>query len=385
MYKILTALVAVLCMNCGHEMDTFQELVKEMDETEQEIKTRQEEIRTRIQNYNAANPNRQIDTATMDRMVLDPDQAEALNQLLGDEKDVSYRGLVQEIVDGHKQIDILQERVRLLQESLPAPYTVQSGDTHLDISLRYLVENHGLTADQAREAVEQVALVEDLRAGFKIWLLYRDGDFGTYVTQGTSSVSPGRAQRAARQLITDRISNLTTERNTAQTMADSLQVLHDNLQERILFLRDEESRLQTEIASLAEARDAAIAKSNKAEQQSLLLESQINSVFYAVNTMDHWKEIRVISDPFFGGPRVKSLDKVDFSASHDLREGQILTFDTLTFPELKRIKKVDVFPRTFKAGQDYVVSFDESGDSAFIKLLKPDVFAGQKLLFALRD
>ena len=175
-------LVAILSMNCGHQMEPFQELVKELDETEQEIRTKQESIRSRIQEYNADNPKKQIDTETLNRMVLDSDQAEALSQRLGQEKNVSYRGLIQEIVDTHKQVDILQERIRLLQESLPAPYTVQSGDRHLDVALRYLMENHGLRANQAREAVAQVALVEDLHVGYKIWLLYRDGDFGTYVT-----------------------------------------------------------------------------------------------------------------------------------------------------------------------------------------------------------
>lgn len=382
---VLICLIAILSMNCGHKMDTFQTLVKELDETEQDIRTKQEEIRSRIQEYNATNPNTQIDMATLDRMVLDPDQAEALNQLLGEEKDVSYRGLVQEIVDTHKQIDILQERVRLVQENLPAPYTVRSGDTHVDVALRYLMENHGLMSDQAREALERVALVENLHPGFKIWLLYRDGDFGTYVTQGVASVSPGKAQRVAKQRITYRITTLTHERNTAQMLADSLQVRHDNLQERILFLRNEESRLLSKIASLGQARDAAIVKSDMAERQSLLLEKQLNSIFYEVNTMDYWKEARVISDPFFGGPRVKSLTNVKFSQSHDLREGKILTFDTLTFPELKRIKKVDIFPRTFKEGQEYIISFDESGDRAFVKLLKPDLFAGQNVIFALRD
>ena len=378
-------LVVILSMNCGHQMEPFQELVKELDETEQEIRTKQASIRSRIQEYNADNPKKQIDTETLNRMVLDSDQAEALSQLLGQEKDVSYRGLIQEIVDTRKQLDILQERIRLLQESLPAPYTVQSGDRHLDVALRYLMENHGLRANQAREAVAQVALVEDLHVGYKIWLLYRDGDFGTYVTQGTASISPGKAQRTAKQRIANRITTLVEERNTAQIFADTLQILHDNLQERILFLRSEESQLQSRIATLAQARDAALEKSDMAEQQGRMLEQQLNSIFYAVNTMDHWKELGVISDPFFGGPRVKSLAKVRFSESHDLRAGNILTFSTLTFPELKRIKKVDVFPRTFKDGQEYIVSFDESGDQAFVKLLKPDVFLAQRVIFALRD
>ncbi len=389
MRGILVLLSMTLVMGCATEIETFEELVERLNTTEQEIRARQDEIQTTIARYIETNPERRVDAESLTIMALNPDHEAVLNEMLASEADVSYRGLVQEILDTRSEVSELQQEMQALRDDLPAPYTVQRGDSHLQVSLEYLMENHGLSAAEARDAVEQTALVENLNVGNQIWLLYKDGILGTYVTQGTSDLSPGRAQRIARARINRRIATLTDERDEAQAraafVADSLGQVKDMLEERIVFLRSEEERLNGQIAMLAEARDEALAQRDMEEQAKLEAEMKLNSIFYAVNTMDHWKDSMVIKDPFFGGPRVESLSGVAFSQSQDLREGTVLTIERSAFPSLDRIKKVDVFPRSFRDGQDYVVAFHPSGERVTIELITPANFAGQNVLFALRD
>jgi hypothetical protein len=378
-----------LIMGCATEIETFEELVERLNETEQEIRDRQDEIQATISQFNETHPENQVDAESLTNMALNPDHEAVLNEMLATEADVSYRGLVQEIIDTRGEVAGLQQEMQDLRDDLPAPYTVQRGDSHLQIALEYLMENHGLAAAEARDAVEQTALVESLHVGNQVWLLYMDGILGSYVTQGTADMSPGRAQRIARARINRKIATLTDERDAAQAraafIADSLNQVKDMLEERIVFLRSEEERLNGQIAMLSEARDEALAQRDMEEQARLEAEMKLNSIFYAVNTMDHWKDSRVIKDPFFGGPRVESLSGVGFSQSQDLREGTVLTIELSAFPSLKSIKKVDVFPRTFRDGQDYVVAFHPSGERVSIELLAPDNFTGQNVLFALRD
>jgi hypothetical protein len=378
-------LIALLILGCQSKLDSFQQLVKELDEVEQEIRLRRDAVSEKIQDFNESNPDRTIDPSSLERLALDPGEAETLSQMLGAERDVSYRGLLSEIVTVNGRVRGLRERIIELQDQLPAPYLVERGDTHQAVSERYLIENHGLTPREAGEIIQDAALVEELHVGFQVWLLYRDGIFGTYVTQGRASASPGRAQRQARQRVVRTIETLTGERDMARTEADSLQELHDNLQERILFLRAEEDRLQTAISTLDQVVTEAAARVVRGEKQREILEAKLNSVYYAVDSMDGWKERKVIVDPFFGSPRVRSLDRVKFEHAQDLRQDRIVTFDLRDYPSLKQFKKVDVFPRSFKADEQYVVSFSEDGDRAFVKLLSPAVFSGQKLIFALRD
>jgi hypothetical protein len=389
MRGIFVLLSMALIMGCATEIETFEELVERLDATEQEIRARQDEIQTTISQYNETHPENQVDAESLTNMALNPDHEAVLNEMLATEADVSYRGLVQEIIDTRGEVAELQQEMQDLRDDLPAPYTVQRGDSHLQVALEYLMENHGLSAAEARDAVEQTALVESLNVGNQVWLLYMDGMLGTYVTQGTADMSPGRAQRIARARINRRITTLSDERDAAQAraafIADSLNQVKDMLEERIVFLRSEEERLNGQIAMLSEARDDALAQRDTEEQAKLEAEMKLNSIFYAVNTMDHWKDSRVIKDPFFGGPRVESLSGVGFSQSQDLREGTVLTIERSAFPSLKRIKKVDVFPRTFREGQDYVVAFHPSGERVSIELLAPDNFTGQNVLLALRD
>ena len=389
MRGIFVLLSMALIMGCATEIETFEELVERLDATEQEIRARQDEIQTTISQYNETHPENQVDAESLTNMALNPDHEAVLNEMLATEADVSYRGLVQEIIDTRGEVAELQQEMQDLRDDLPAPYTVQRGDSHLQVALEYLMENHGLSAAEARDAVEQTALVESLNVGNQVWLLYMDGMLGTYVTQGTADMSPGRAQRIARARINRRITTLSDERDAAQAraafIADSLNQVKDMLEERIVFLRSEEERLNGQIAMLSEARDEALAQRDMEEQAKLEAEMKLNSIFYAVNTMDHWKDSRVIKDPFFGGPRVESLSGVGFSQSQDLREGTVLTIELSAFPSLKSIKKVDVFPRTFRDGQDYVVAFHPSGERVSIELLAPDNFTGQNVLFALRD
>lgn len=382
-YLCIAVIAGFVLAGCGRKLDTFQQMVQELDEAEKDIRSRQDEIRTMIQEYNAAHPDAQkIDASSIETMVMKPEEVETLNQMLANEQDVSYKGLVTEIVESHNQIRALQDRVRQVQQELPAPYTVQVGDTHSGVSINYLMENHGLSRQEAGNVVEKTALVEELYVGFQIWMLYKDGMFGTYVTQGTAPVSPGRAQQQAKQRIARKIDVITGERDYARVQADSLQELHDTLQERIVFLRNEENRLQMDIASLQASRDEAMVRVEMSEQQRKALETQLNSIYYEVDTLDGWKRKKVIADPLFGSPRVRSLATVQFSQSQDLRENNMVMFDSRSFPELRQIKRIDVFPRSFKEGEEYVVSVE--GDRAYFKILKPDAFAGQKVIFALR-
>ena len=133
------------------------------------------------------------------------------------------------------------------------------------------------------------------------------------------------------------------------------------------------------------ARDEAMARVKLSEQQKKDLEARLGSIQYEVATMDEWKKAKVIADPIFGGPRVKSLANVQFNKTQDIRNNNIVTFDLRDFPDLRRIKRIDVFPRSFKLGQEYDVAFDSDGLKAHVMILNLDVFVGQKVIFALRD
>ena len=119
MRGILALLSMTLIMGCATEIETFEELVERLDATEQEIRAKQEEIQATIKQYNETHPESQVDAESLTSMALNPDHEAVLNEMLASEADVSYRGLVQEIVDTRGKVAELQQEMQALRDDCP--------------------------------------------------------------------------------------------------------------------------------------------------------------------------------------------------------------------------------------------------------------------------
>ena len=75
---------------------------------------------------------------------LGEDQRALLTTMLASEKDVTTQGLLQEILDGRKHLDEIKDQISQLKQQLPTPDKVKRGDSHLGLSVKYLMNTHGL-------------------------------------------------------------------------------------------------------------------------------------------------------------------------------------------------------------------------------------------------
>ena len=80
---------------------------------------------------------------------------------------------------------------------------VEVGQRHDRIAVDYLV-SRGVPAGTAYRLVSQVALHDGLVPGFRVWTYYANGQFGTWVTKGTATISPAEHQRRLRHLTRQR-------------------------------------------------------------------------------------------------------------------------------------------------------------------------------------
>ena len=114
-YLCIVMVIGLIFTGCQTKPNNFQEMVEQLDKTERDIREKQDKIRQTVREYNAAHPGEsRIDTTSIERMVLDPSQSETLNRMLKDEKDVSYRGLLTEVVDSQRYV-----RIRCFSNRLP--------------------------------------------------------------------------------------------------------------------------------------------------------------------------------------------------------------------------------------------------------------------------
>lgn len=237
----LVVIVAVMMtiFSCGkkkpEDIKDFQELITELDSRNADIMTKKQEIHDIVQAYNQTVPDeRKIKFTPADGKSLSPDEEQVLKDLLQKEKDVSYQGLLHQVIEKNSEIKNLLEQLADIQSRLPKPYDVKRGDTHYRLCTKYLMEMEGLTRAKADSLIDRVALITDLVKGFQVWFYYKDGVFGTFVTQGTAKISPSRLARINRRKTIDEARS--QGRNQAfEEIMDSLQrhSMYDSLQEGV--------------------------------------------------------------------------------------------------------------------------------------------------------
>lgn len=203
---VISLMIAV--WSCGQkkpgDIKEFQELITELDSRNADIMQKRQEIQDILHAYNQSVPDDKKVNFTFDSgQTLTPEEEKTLRELLQNEKDVSYQGLLQQVIDKNRDISSLRDQLADLQAKLPKPYDVKRGDTHYKLCVKYLTEIEKLPRASADSLVDRVALITDLVKGFQVWFFYKDGVFGTFVTQGTAKISPSRLARITRRKALD--------------------------------------------------------------------------------------------------------------------------------------------------------------------------------------
>jgi hypothetical protein len=187
--------------SCSNDMsfEDFKSSVNEINAKQQELFEKSEEVSKMIRKVNKKFPGEKITFDTS--LGLSSQQEEKLLSLIQNEKDVTTKGLLEELLQSEKEIFELKESIQDIQDQLPKPYIVKRGDSHMKVAVSYLMDVEGLDRKAARDLVRKVALVDEMIPGFYIWLYYNSetGDFGTYVTQGDARVNPNRVRYSIRK------------------------------------------------------------------------------------------------------------------------------------------------------------------------------------------
>lgn len=102
-------------------------------------------------------------------------------------------------------IQAMMAKVQEYERYLGSPIIVKRGDSHAQIAKAYLMNEAGLPAKDAEEAMKQTALAWELEPGNKVFNLYKDGLLLSTVTQGTAKRAPLMAQFAQRQAAAEKI------------------------------------------------------------------------------------------------------------------------------------------------------------------------------------
>ena len=176
----------------------LQARVTELNDMNSNLDQQRNDLFHLIREFNNSRPeSEQFDITSMDTLMGAPERT-LLKAMFAEERDISYNGLLKTIVEKNDAIGELKKNIDELASQLPRPYLVQKGDTHYEIVVNYLMTAHGLNKKDAGAVANKTALIDDILPGNQVWLMYKDGVVGSYVTQGDARISPMKVIRLAK-------------------------------------------------------------------------------------------------------------------------------------------------------------------------------------------
>jgi hypothetical protein len=359
----------------------MEKLLVELKSARDGIDSETREIYGRIEQFNHKMVNigrKPVSFSQVFLQGLSAEEEQALDELVLQEKDPSYRGILGQVVEDMKKIRDLQNKVSQLETLLPGDgVEVKPGDTHMKLAIQYLEKEKGIPGSRARELVARLNILEtSMDKGMKVHFYYDPAKdfFGTWVAQGDAKRSPLALVRAKEmKLIQEREAAVAKATNLADEKA-ILEEMRDNLQKEIEALESKKSQLESTVSQLE--LDKSKAEENYRVTSAKLSEHQ-NSVWYDADLEDRLRARGVLRTV----NKVENIGEVKFANNIDLTKTKTITLKPSQFG-IDHIRDVRVVPTFLKEGRDIGVRFVEDG-TVEVTVLNEAALRGQKVLFVV--
>jgi hypothetical protein len=299
-------------------------------------------------------------------------QRDILNAMVAEEKDVSYKSLLEKIIADRDAIRGLQEKVMRLEQALPDRFVLaKKGDTHRALAADYLTNDAHLEAEKAKTVLASVDQTDELLPGNQVWFFYdpQQDVFRTYVTQGEAGRTPLAVRRALQR-------KLISERDAAQAAVTALEQTKSTLEADISTLRQTQAELEARKAEL-ETHKARL--ESNVDQLSKDLSFQQNSLFYHAASARELKDKGILTTVL---KRVRDVKGVSFDKALDLRQGTTIYLTPGRFG-LERIRDVKMLPSIYQEGRDFTVEKSDVSGTVKVVILDSDLFKGKEVLLSV--
>ena len=348
------------------KMKQMEETVQQIQQLETSIQEKQNEVFTILNEYKKKTGE---DIPEVNIMNLTPEQKKVLEDKIKNEKDVSIKSLLQDILDKNSDIQNLNARVQELETLLPKPHLVEKGENHYQVAMNFLLNEKGLDKARAMELVERTALFEPIVPGFKIWNFYAEDEYGTFITQGTAPISPNQIQRKVKKELVDAKDRAIAEKDKLQSDIDEMEARRLELISQLDLINQEKQSMLSRMSDL--------------NDQNQEMQTALNSVRYALGASKALAEKGIIKGGFLRATKLQKADLALFDRSLDLRHDPTIILNASEL-QLARISDITIYPAYFKPGIDFKVEFDVTSQNATITFLDVKKFMSEKIAIAVQ-
>ena len=346
-------------MESSGQVRQMQELTQQVRDLESDVKEKEDEVFELEEQYKEKTGEESIGVNTLN---LNPEEKELLKKRIGEEKDVSVKSLLEEILDKNNEIQELKEKITEIEKLLPKPHIVKAGENHYQIAMDFLLNEKNVEKKRAMELVERTALFDAMVPGFKVWNFYSGDEYGTSVTQGTAAISPNTLIRQAKKKLVDARDKAISER--------------DKLSDDIKVLEEKRKEIITQVDSLTQEKENLIGKVSDLNQQ-------VNSLFYLLDSQRNLKKKGILKKGFFKSTKLRDVSPEHFTSSVDLRYGVEIIFSASDLG-LDKIKGVSLYPKFFKKGTHYKVAIDDDKKGATVTIMDTAKFKNERVVISVK-
>jgi len=288
---------------------------------------------------------------------------ESIQQIQVSQEEVEK--LQKKMAEKEVTINQLREKNTSLLLRIPLILEVQKGDNHWGIAFDYLTQEKGVTTTEAQKILSDSLLFHPLLVGFKVGNYFDEGIYGTFLTQGNSSISP-------RNLIQLENKKKVEIKVGLESQITELKIQKDELTEKMGDLEKEKKALNTQFDTQITSLTKNIENLQKIKDD---LETKLNSVYYLLGTKQGLKARGILKGTFLGicGDRIGEVVFSDFQSSFDLRKSAEIEFQADDL-NVSTIQKVRLLPKYYNEGEDYRVEISSGNKSVRIILLNEDKF-----------
>jgi hypothetical protein len=268
--------------------------------------------------------------------------------------------MLQDILDRDREISGLQRRINEIEAVLPIGIVAKPGDTHQSL-VRAFLTTRGVSPADATRLLSTVSLDPAVVPGNKVWILFRSGQFGTWVTAGDSRLNARPAPAPSGALV--------AQRDAAVRKARSLELAMQESDRERTELKRESAVLRADIGLWA----------SEAEMMRQLAKAAVTAAHFVVGSRDQLRDQGIIAGNWIKGTRLQRLEGLEML---DLTQHAEIVLSAADHG-LPRIEKVELLPGGFVADQDYAVQVLEGGAAARLALLDIDKFKSSAFVIVL--
>ncbi len=346
--------------NNPDQVRQMQDLTHQVQGMESDVNSKENEIVHLVTEYRQKTGNNE--PLGFNPTDLGQEAQELLKQRIQEEKDVSIKALLEDILDKKKEIQELKEKIAAIENLLPAPHIVTQGETHYQIALDFLVNEKGVEKEKATELLNKTALFDELLEGFKVWNFYTGDEYGTSVTQGSATISPNMLIHLAKKKLADARDQAVSERDKLADDIKSLEEKQEQMITQMDQLTDEKENLTTKVGDLTQ---------------------QVNSLYYLLDLQGNLEKKGILKRGFLTTTKLRAVSPENFCHAIDLRsEDQVLI--SAADLGIKKIREVTLFPKFYKQGTNYQVKMTADNRFALLTLVDREKFKNERVVIAVK-